>query len=814
MQIPPSVARAGDLVRVRCRRWRVLEVRPYDECQVVALAGLDDDNATVVRHVIAPFDSIEPVARSGRLRTVRPARWRRACRALIAAAAPPGALRAARDASVELLAYQLEPALAVVRGLGLRLLLADAVGLGKTIQAGLVLAELRRRGLADRVLILTPAGLRDQWAEELCSRFGVDTEIVDAAAVRRRVAMLAAGLNPWTTFPAAVASIDYAKRPDVLPAVACCRWDAVVVDEAHGATGPSDRHDAVSLLAARAACVLLLTATPHSGDSRAFVSLCDLGAHGDRLLVFRRTRADVHLAGRRRVHRLHVRPSPAESRMHALLDQFTRAVRAERGETDRDLWLALSVLHKRALSSPHSLEQSVVRRSGALTGSRSAGAAQLPLEFLDADGETDLADRAPEWLPSLALQDSTRELAMLNALASAAREATEGETKIALLRRLLARIREPAIIFTEYRDTLLHLRASLGVDVVALHGGLGREERRSAIDAFVRGRCPVLLATDAAGEGLNLHQGCRTVVNLELPWNPMRLEQRIGRVDRIGQHRPVHAFHLIAAGTGESRILDRLRARVARARVDFGSADPLDADEEPTARVVIGGSAPQQPEAPQQPGLAADANFQVVDLGRDAARECSRLAAARRVIACGDDDALGDLEARGTWLARARNRRTRNRLGGRLLLLTRVADEDASGRVIDAGLVGLVLTPATTLRAAPADTLDRVLRDLRPELDRRVAEAARSWREDLRRIHLACVETRRRRELGLATAASAPVPAEFQPGLFDRRAERERRARDTSVGEALEDARGRLAAVERSAMITEREPELLLVLVP
>ena len=108
-----------------------------------------------------------------------------------------------------------------------------------------------------------------------------------------------------------------------------------------------------------------------------------------------------------------------------------------------------------------------------------------------------------------------------------------------------------------------------------LHGGLTREERAEALDDFTSGRRSVLLATDAAGEGLNLHHSCRTVINLELPWNPMRLEQRIGRVDRIGQQRTVHAFHLIARGTSETRILDRLRARIARAQADIGSPDPL-----------------------------------------------------------------------------------------------------------------------------------------------------------------------------------------------------------------------------------------------
>ena len=253
-------------------------------------------------------------------------RWRRACRALIADHTPPGALRSGRRARIDLLPHQLEPALAIVRGLGSRLLLADDVGLGKTIQAGLVLSELRARAAIERALILTPAGLREQWAGELADRFAVAAAIVDAPEMRRRVAALPVGVNPWSTLDVAIASFDYVKRPDIFAAAAACRWDVVIVDEAHGVAGDSGRHEAIAALAARAPYVLLLTATPHSGDRRAFLSLCRLGHHGDPFLLFRRTRLDVRLGAGRRVRRLLVRPSAAELRMHALVTRFSRAV--------------------------------------------------------------------------------------------------------------------------------------------------------------------------------------------------------------------------------------------------------------------------------------------------------------------------------------------------------------------------------------------------------------------------------------------------------------------------------------------------------
>ncbi|MGB7217825.1 MAG: helicase-related protein, partial [Vicinamibacterales bacterium] len=622
----------SDLVRVRRARWRVTDSRVYTHCQLLTLVGVDAFNARLERRILAPFDTVEHVERRPRPERISLRAWRRACRALIASESPPGGLRCARRARIELLPHQLEPALAIVRGLGSRVLLADAVGLGKTIQAGLIVSELRTLGAADRVLILTPAGLRDQWARELAERFDLHATILDARSVARSVATLPVGVNPWRMASVAIASIDYVKRPDVLTSVAACRSDVLIVDEAHGVAGDSDRHAAVAALASRSPFVVLLTATPHSGDRDAFRTLCRLGAvdaHAvdthlwgppsggpielkpdptgqrpttdDQLLVFRRTQADVRLGTARRIHRLLVRPSAAEARMHELLARFSLTVQREHGTTrpgspaNPGLWLALSVLHKRALSSAWSLQRSVERRLAALASADHDGGdheGQLPLPFDEAAGEFSAADQPPPWSSALTLRDASHERQMLAELAAAATAAARRETKMGALGRLLRRIDEPAIVFTEYRDTLMHLRASIEGRASVLHGGLTRRERLEAIDEFTHGTSTVLLATDAAAEGLNLHHGCRSVINLELPWNPMRLEQRIGRVDRIGQTRTVHAFHLIAAGSSEPRILARLQRRLARAQADIGAPDPLGMDgsmddEDAIARSII-----------------------------------------------------------------------------------------------------------------------------------------------------------------------------------------------------------------------------------
>jgi len=373
----------------------------------------------------------------------------------------------------------------------------------------------------------------------------------------------------------------------VLPAAAACRWDLVIVDEAHGVAGDSDRRSAVQALASRAAYGLLLTATPHNGDQQLFSALCGLGAVADDgLLVFRRARTDVRPGAARRVHALHVRMRASERRMHQLLGRYTAAMRAEHGDRD-GTWLALSVLHKRAFSSARSLALSLERRL-AILAAPSEREWQLDLPLDDPSGELIAADAAPMWPAELGLTDPHRERELLTALLTSARRASAAESKIAALQRLLRRTSESAVVFTEYRDTLDHIGRCLTRQCVTLHGGLSAMERASVLATFAQTKGMVLLATDAAGEGLNLHHACRLVINLELPWNPMRLEQRIGRVDRIGQLRTVHAVHLVARGSGESRVLSRLQRRVAIARSEIGAPDPL-GDERRMWRRAMGG---------------------------------------------------------------------------------------------------------------------------------------------------------------------------------------------------------------------------------
>ena len=578
----------GDLVRIRGQRWRVGKHLPYDGTSIVEVDGSEPANRGTRAHFLLPFEPFDRLTLPRQPRVVRPGRWRHLARRALADAVPqPLTLRASIQANVTPIPFQLEPVLAMVRGDGCRFLIADAVGMGKTIQAGLMIAELIERNSESRVLMIAPAGLREQWRDELHNRFHLDAVVLDSAGVARTMSMLPSGMNPWQVHRLVITSIDFVKRPEVIRCHESLIWDLVVFDEAHGLSGHSDRSTAAAALACRARCVVMLTATPHTGDDVAFRRMCQTGELKDDapLVVFRRTRRDVDWtqrhghrqgpigpAGSRRTVVLRVRPTPGEAAMHAALADYAGLVWSHSDESS-GARLAISVLLRRACSSAASLARSVERRIALLKDPEPYHQVQASLPLFTA-----WADEAPDAvLAPAGLADSADELSRLKAVFDLAREAAAAESKLAALRRFLRRSDEPAIVFTEYRDTLRQIDAELTIPGLHLHGGLTGRERAEAVRQFVTGAAPLLLATDAASEGLNLHQRCRLVVNLELPWTPLRLEQRAGRVDRLGQARRVHVMHLIAAGTSEERVLERLSARTQR--LDEVAASPGSPDD-------------------------------------------------------------------------------------------------------------------------------------------------------------------------------------------------------------------------------------------
>jgi superfamily II DNA or RNA helicase len=602
---------AGDLVWARGDLWSVEEATPFADCTLLHLAGAGAANMRRSCRLLHPFDRPALSATPPRIRAVTRRRWKRHLEARLAGLRKVDQLRAAGSAAIDILPFQLEPALALTQGRASRFLLADEVGLGKTIQAGLMLAELRHRGWCERALILTPAGLRRQWAEELGRRFNIRAAVIDTPALAALTAALPFGVNPWGVEPVSITSIDFVKQPEILRALTSQLWDMLIIDEAHQVPTAPFRAAAVSALAERARHVVLLTATPHAGNEPAYRSLCALGQidRADPLLLFRRTRNQVGLRRMRRVHLLPVRLTPDALEMHRRLDDYVRRLwQIAWNEGKTDVQLVAMVLSKRAFSSAASLAISIQRRLDALAG-RSGAPVQSPLPF---DTEEDPSDQQPP-LGAPAFDRPDEEEAMLRGLLAAADRARASERKLHALERLLRRAPEPAIVFTEYRDTLEALALALKGcrRTVVLHGGLTHQERRASVEAFTSGVADLLLATDAGSEGLNLQSRCRLVINLELPWNPIRLEQRIGRVDRIGQSRTVHAVHLFGQGTSESTVLANLVRRLGRIR----------SSEIEIASCVIN----RTDLGPSEPEPAVDACSIRIDLGENAESETARL---------------------------------------------------------------------------------------------------------------------------------------------------------------------------------------------
>jgi superfamily II DNA or RNA helicase len=551
---------AGPAASCRAWPWTVAGRRrsgAVTATDVVARAA----GAPEVDTFLEPFDIFTPMGRADRWHAGSAATLRDAIGSWPTVAWPEMPIVAAVDVPVTAMPHQLLPALAVMTGQATRLLLADPVGMGKTIEAGLVIRELEAHGAAARVLILTPASLRDQWHVELRTRLSMPSTVVDRAAVEERRSVMPPGIGVFRPPGCHVMSVDLARQPDVVALLIGVIWDVLVIDEAHLVAGDTARSAAAAQIAARARVVLLLTATPHSGDAAAFHRLCALGRLDGEpaIALVRSPGASVSRPAPR--HRdIVLRPTPLE---RAARDWLASYLRLLDGQVSGPARLVGVVLRKRALSSAAALAASLRHRLEWID--RQPGtAAQPSLPF--ADGETEDDDVAQPAVLRQAPSCGSGERAALVRALDAATAAAADCGKHRVLTRLLQRTRERAIVFTEYRDTLEAVAAGLAgrTAFVALHGGLERQARADALRAFAEGHVRILLATDVAAEGLNLQHACRLVVHFELPWSPVRLAQRNGRVDRIGQSRRVHVWRLLGDRRHEARVLAALADRVAR----------------------------------------------------------------------------------------------------------------------------------------------------------------------------------------------------------------------------------------------------------
>ena len=764
--------RAGVRVSARGDAWSVVSRTRHADCESLRLTRLTPDldvgraGESVApggeRTLLLPFDRVTVRPTEVRPRVVSNHRWTRIVLGILAARHPFGSLARAAGARIDLLPFQMEPALAMLRHAHARVLIADEVGLGKTIQAGLVLSELSHHVDGCRSVIVTPAALREQWRGELSARFALDVVLADAAWLASASRDLPPDVNPWALPGIYLASLDFVKRPEVLRSLEDVTWDLFVLDEAHGAGTATARLSAASALGVRSRRVLLLTATPPDGDPPALAAITDIGRlPGDEPCVeFRRTRDAAGVAGARRTVLLQVRLSTAERRMHRLLERYTLMIWTEaEGRKDPRARLASAVLRKRALSSAWSLAASVRRRTSLLDSVDPEPAASQLLLPLDSDDtvDDDVSDRV---LGAPGLADRETERALLGRIEACARGAAVRESKLAFLQRYLMRAREPAIVFTEYRDTLLHLERALrcaGFEPLLLHGGMLPRERTAVQQAFNE-RGMLLLATDAASEGLNLHARCRVVIHFELPWTPARLAQRTGRVDRLGQHRTVHEVLLVARHTAERVVLAPLvrRARIAGRRAGAGRGTLAALTESRITQAVMEGRPLPVPETEEPVPMAT------LDLRAEAHREVERIVLERRF----GHDVIPTTRPVVTVRKRPAS--------GSLTLVYLVTLENHQGGGVHNVIVPLAFDMRNVQPPRRAHDQREMVRRFEAEHGAQVSllvESSASADVGLATAqHAAALERLRRRERGIGVSQLSTAQWLVQPGLFDRRA--------------------------------------------
>ncbi|MEU1785904.1 DISARM system SNF2-like helicase DrmD [Streptomyces sparsogenes] len=538
------------------------------------------------------------------------------------ASADKTALQAPFRSGVEIQDYQLDP---VVRALSMprtNLLIADDVGLGKTVEAGLVMQELMLRHRARTMLIICPAGLTLQWRDEMRDKFGLDFRIVNSALLRELRRSRGLYENPWTHYPRLIVSVDWLKRDrpqrmlrEILPQIPEYprAFDLLVVDEVHtcapSGTGKyavdSHRTKAIRALAPHCEHRLFLSATPHNGFLESFTALLELlddhrFARGVkpsdeqlRRVMVRRLKSELppDWYGKPRFpqrvpHALEVRYGDDARAAYAKLSAYARS-RRERGDSNAERTASdfvTTLLKKRFLSSPKAFAETVDVHLKTMTERAAGSAGRAPgekvlrplIERVEETAESDeehaeAAERALTAVRQATSALTAEERTQLKELSAWAREAArQPDAKFAALRAWLdgivcksgpAGAWEPdrVIVFTEYRDTqrwLLDRLIAAGYPkerIAELYGGQKPEEREHIKTVFQEhpdlSPVRILLATDAASEGINLQAYCHRLLHWEIPWNPNRLEQRNGRIDRHGQKADrVDVFHFVPEG--------------------------------------------------------------------------------------------------------------------------------------------------------------------------------------------------------------------------------------------------------------------------
>lgn len=524
----------------------------------------------------------------------------------------------------------------------IRFLLADDPGAGKTIMAGLLMKELKARGLVKRVLIVTPANLTFQWQRELSEKFREKFEVIRGDVLRANY-----GQNPWQERDQLITSVSWVSIvEDARESLLRSRWDLVIVDEAHKMSAPTDDRKTYAYrlgesLSKMTDHYLLMTATPHKGDPdhfRRFLALLDPDVYGSIQSLqqaLRDHQAPFYL--RRTKEALVTFPHPDTGEVRKLFtkrevrtaafdldgeelefyDELTRfvedqsmAAAGQESARARAVGFTMAMLQRRMASSIYavrrSLERMRARRQKILDDPEAYRQEQierkLPEDFDDLTEEErqriidQLADEVLSVDPA-ALREEIGRLAQLVTQAKCL-EDRDVQTKLMKLRAILQEEgifdnpKMKLLIFTEHKDTLDYLASDgrddrplgklreWGLTLTQIHGGMkigDRDTPGSRINAEreFRESAQVLVATEAAGEGINL-QFCWLMINFDIPWNPVRLEQRVGRIHRYGQEKNCLVFNFVAQNTREGRVLQTLIERLREIREDLGSDQVFD----------------------------------------------------------------------------------------------------------------------------------------------------------------------------------------------------------------------------------------------
>lgn len=517
----------------------------------------------------------------------------------------------------------------------IRFLLADDPGAGKTIMAGLLMQELKARGLIQRILIITPANLTFQWQRELKDKFRQSFEVLNGQVLRSHY-----GSNPWQEKDQVITSISWVSRvEDAQNSLLRSNWDLIIVDEAHKMS--ASRHDKKTLayklgeqLSERTDHYLLMTATPHKGDPKhfsLFLRLLDEDVYGDVASLkeaMRHNEAPFYL--RRVKEALVTFPDPETGEVRKLftkrdvrtvdfqiddeewdfydaLTQFVeeQSIRASEDSSARGraIGFTMAMLQRRFASSVYAvrrtLERMKARREKILADPEKYRQEQImrkvPDDFdeLTETEQESILEELENVVLSIDPEVLREEILQLGKLIIQARqlEQREIESKLLQLKETITQegiFDDPKmklLLFTEHKDTLDYLAGDgkdgrpygklreWGLDITTIHGGMKIGDRdtpgtRIYAEREFREDCQVLVATEAAGEGINL-QFCWFMINYDIPWNPVRLEQRMGRIHRYGQENDCLIVNFVASNTREGRVLQKLFERVRQIEKDL-----------------------------------------------------------------------------------------------------------------------------------------------------------------------------------------------------------------------------------------------------